>query len=70
MTLRSWRKNRASRRRNFVARRRDVRGWFWVEFGPIMEDFKAQTRGIKKEDDLGRILGVFEGEQLLWVETP
>ena len=28
-----------------------------------MEGFKAQTVGIEKEDDFGRILGVFEGEQ-------
>ena len=40
-----------------------VLGRFLAHFEPIIVGFKAQTLETTKMEDLGRIFGVFEGEQ-------
>ena len=67
MALRSWNKNRGlQQRRDVENQRRNVTetehpdvttfglvlGGFLAHFEPIMEGFKAQTRGIERGEDL------------------
>ena len=55
------RRDVAERCRNTASRRREVRGWFWVDFHPILSP-ELRLLKLKPQEDKKRWLGLEEGD--------